>query len=93
MGLLVLGVLPLPVLFMLAFAVAACLNYPALEQQKERIAAHAPNVLAVVGLIFAAGIFTGILSGTEMVDAMAGSVLALVPPALGPYLALDHRRS
>ncbi|MEO7521186.1 MAG: SLC13 family permease, partial [Gemmatimonas sp.] len=46
------------------------------------------NALAVVGLIFAAGIFTGILSGTKMVDAMAGSVIKLVPPALGPYLAV-----
>jgi CitMHS family citrate-Mg2+:H+ or citrate-Ca2+:H+ symporter len=44
--------------------------------------------LAVVGLIFAAGVFTGILSGTKMVDAIAESVVHLVPPALGPYLAI-----
>ena len=46
------------------------------------------NALAVVGLIFAAGIFTGILSGTKMVDAMANSVVHLIPPAMGPYLAI-----
>jgi CitMHS family citrate-Mg2+:H+ or citrate-Ca2+:H+ symporter len=45
-------------------------------------------VLAVVGLIFAAGIFTGILSGTGMVDAMSKSLLAVIPDALGPYLAV-----
>jgi len=85
---LVMAVLPLPVLFMLAYAIAVMLNYPAIDQQKALLARHAGNVLAVVGLIFAAGVFTGILSGTKMVDAMAGSVVALVPPALGPYLAI-----
>ncbi len=84
---LVLGVLPLPVLFMIAFAFALLINYPKVADQRERIAAHAKNVIAVVSLIFAAGIFTGILGGTGMLDAMAKSMLNLVPPALGPYLA------
>ncbi len=85
---LIVGVLPLPVLFMIAFAVAVLLNYPGIDQQKALLSRHAGNVLAVVGLIFAAGIFTGILSGTKMVDAMADSVIRLVPTALGPYLAI-----
>jgi CitMHS family citrate-Mg2+:H+ or citrate-Ca2+:H+ symporter len=82
------AVLPLPVLFMIGFSIAMLLNYPSIEQQKALIARHAGNVLAVVGLIFAAGVFTGILSGTKMVDAMADSVVRLVPTALGPYLAV-----
>ncbi|MEO7358910.1 MAG: CitMHS family transporter [Gemmatimonadaceae bacterium] len=85
---LVLGVLPLPVLFMLGFAIAVLLNYPNIEQQKAFLSRHAGNVLAVVALIFAAGVFTGILSGTKMVDAMASSVIGLVPTSLGPYLAI-----
>ena len=85
--LLVWGVLPLSSLMMLAFAIAMIVNYPSLDEQKARIAAHAPNVLAVVSLIFAAGIFTGILQGTGMVEGMSQSVVAAVPPALGPYLA------
>nr|WP_261113597.1 CitMHS family transporter [Serratia entomophila] len=86
--LLVMGLMPVQVLFMLGFAFAVMLNYPALEQQKERIASHAANVLAVTSLIFAAGVFTGILSGTGMVDAMAKSLLSVIPPSFGPYLAL-----
>ena len=82
------AVLPLPVLFMLGFSIAVLLNYPSIEQQKALISRHAGNVLSVVGLIFAAGVFTGILSGTKMVDAMADSVVHLVPAALGPYLAV-----
>ena len=85
---LVAAVLPLPVLFMIGFAVAMLLNYPTIDEQKALLSRHAGNVLAVVGLIFAAGIFTGILSGTKMVDAMAESVIQLVPPVLGPYLAI-----
>ncbi|MFZ4406802.1 MAG: CitMHS family transporter [Paracraurococcus sp.] len=86
MACLLFGVLPLPILFMVGFAIATAVNYPNLAEQKQRIAAHAPNVLAVVSLIFAAGIFTGILSGTGMVDAMAKSVTAIIPDSAGPYL-------
>jgi CitMHS family citrate-Mg2+:H+ or citrate-Ca2+:H+ symporter len=85
---LVVGLMPLPVLFMIAFALAVMVNYPSLAEQKARINAHAGNILAVVGLIFAAGIFTGILSGTKMVDAMANSVIRIIPDALGPYLSV-----
>ena len=82
--LLVWGVLPLSVLMMIAFAIAMIVNYPGVAQQKERIAAHAGNVLSVVSLIFAAGIFTGILGGTGMVEAMSKEVVGVIPPALGP---------
>jgi CitMHS family citrate-Mg2+:H+ or citrate-Ca2+:H+ symporter len=84
---LVIGTLPLAILFMLAFAVAAMINYPHFQEQKERISAHAGNALGTVSLIFAAGIFTGILSGTKMVDAMAASVINIIPASLGPYMA------
>lgn len=80
--------LPLSVLFMIAFAIAIVINYPQVRDQRERIAAHSGNVIAVVSLILAAGIFTGILSGTGMVKAMSGSVLAVVPDAMGPYFAV-----
>lgn len=88
LAMLVLGALPLPVLFMIFFALAIMINYPGLEQQKERLAAHAGNVLPVVSLIFAAGIFVGILQGTRMVDAIATSVIAAVPGWMGPYMAI-----
>lgn len=87
MATLIAGLLPMPVLFMIAFGIAMIVNYPCIQEQKKRIGAHAENILAVVSLIFAAGVFTGILSGTGMVDAMSKSLLAVIPPALGPYLA------
>lgn len=84
MAALVAGLLPLPVLFMLAFALASLLNYPNLAQQRQRLAAHAGNALSVAAMVFAAGIFTGILGGTHMVDAMAQAFVTLVPASLGP---------
>ena len=84
---LVSGVIPLPVLFMAGFAVATLINYPRPDDLRARIAAHAPNVIAMVALIFAAGVFTGVLTGTGMVEAMPTALLALIPPTMGPYLA------
>ncbi|MEM5427993.1 CitMHS family transporter [Cupriavidus oxalaticus] len=88
MVLLILGTFPLPALFIVASAIALMVNYPSLHEQKERISAHAANVVPVVSLIFAAGIFVGILSGTKMVDAIANSVISAVPDWMGPYMAV-----
>lgn len=85
---LVLGVLPLPLLFMGAFAIAMTVNFPSLNDQKERIAAHSASALSVVSVIFAAGVFTGILSGTKMTDAIAQSVVSSIPSSAGHFLPL-----
>lgn len=85
---LVIELIPVPVLFMIGFALAAMINYPDLKVQKERIAAYAGNALYVVTMIFAAGIFTGILTGTKMVDAMAAVLIDHVPDSLGSHWPL-----
>ncbi|MDN3016912.1 citrate:proton symporter [Paenibacillus sp. BSR1-1] len=81
-------VLPSTVLFMIGFAIAITINYPNLKEQKERIMHYADNALSVVSMVFAAGIFTGILSGTKMVDAMANIMISHIPSALGPHIAI-----
>jgi CitMHS family citrate-Mg2+:H+ or citrate-Ca2+:H+ symporter len=84
---LVMGLMPLPILFILAFALALMINYPSLGEQRRRIAANAGNAVAVVSLIFAAGMFMGVLSGTGMGEAMANAVTGAIPPQLGPFMA------
>ncbi|MFW1843613.1 CitMHS family transporter [Acinetobacter pittii] len=84
---LVLNVLPMSILFMLGFCFALTVNYPCLEMQKQRISLHANSALSVVGVIFAAGIFTGILTGTGMVEAMSHGFTSIIPPSMGPYMA------
>ncbi|MBY0511740.1 MAG: citrate:proton symporter [Rhodospirillaceae bacterium] len=71
--------LPLPVLFVLASAIALVVNFPKLEDQTKQIVAHADSVVAVTSLVFAAGIFTGVLTGTGMIDAMAKAALSVIP--------------
>ena len=85
---LTMAVLPLPLLFMGAFAIAISINFPSLKDQKERIAAHSASALSVVAVIFAAGVFTGILSGTKMTDAIAHSVINAIPTSAGHFLPL-----
>jgi citrate-Mg2+:H+ or citrate-Ca2+:H+ symporter, CitMHS family len=87
MAALITQLLPMPVLFILGFALALLINYPKLADQRERIVSHAPNAVAVVSIIFAAGIFTGILNGTGMVTAMSTSLVSTIPQALGPSMA------
>jgi len=76
------------VLFMVAYAIALVVNYPTMDEQKGRLADHAANALAVASVICAAGVLTGIMSGTKMIDAMGNSVVSLVPKSLGPHMAI-----
>jgi len=86
--LLVAGVAPLVVLFMVAFVFAIIVNYPKLADQGEFVKRHAQNAVPVVMLVMAAGIFTGILSETGMTTAMADSLLSAVPNSLGGLIPL-----
>lgn len=83
---LMLALLPAPALFILGFSIALLLNYPAQDDQKKRLAAHASNGFFVSLMIFAAGVFSGILSGTKMIDAMATALVALVPHEHATFL-------
>jgi citrate-Mg2+:H+ or citrate-Ca2+:H+ symporter, CitMHS family len=85
---LLLSLMPLPVLFILAFAIAFPMNYPSWEQQQKHLVSHAGSVVTVSTMIFAAGIFTGVLSGTKMIEAMAAAVVSVIPTSLAGYLPL-----
>jgi CitMHS family citrate-Mg2+:H+ or citrate-Ca2+:H+ symporter len=82
------GLFPLPLVFMAGLAIALVINYPAVKDQSARLKAHAENALPIVLLILAAGSFTGVMSGTGMIDAMAKGAVTLVPPGLGPWLGV-----
>ncbi|WP_421535746.1 CitMHS family transporter [Priestia sp. D3YE.R1] len=78
--------LPLPILFIVAFVIALLVNYSNPEEQQKRLLSHANNVLIVSTMIFAAGIFTGILTGTKMIDGMASAMVSIIPESLASYL-------
>lgn len=88
LGAMIMELLPIPVLFMLGAALALTVNFPAMADQKARIAAHADNVLNVSGMVFAAAVFTGVLTGTGMVRHMADWLVGAIPEGMGPHMAL-----
>lgn len=80
--------LPLPIIFMVAFAVAVLVNYPKPDDQMAQIKSQSVGMITVISIIFAAGIFTGILSGTGMITAMATSIVNFIPESTGGFLAI-----
>ncbi|GGZ45288.1 CitMHS family transporter [Streptomyces bluensis] len=84
--LLVLETMPLPVLFVLAFIIALLVNHPRWEDQQALLEKHSKSVVLVTSMIFAAGVFTGILGGTGMIGEMAQAMVDVIPDALGGHL-------
>ena len=79
MAVLVSGKVEPVVVFMSGTVVALVLNYPAAADQRARIDAHAKEALLMAGILMAAGAFTGIMTGSGMLQAMAGGLADLVP--------------
>ena len=71
--------------FMLALAVSLPLNIKALKEQNAKLKNYGVAAMSMVVTLFAAGIFTGVLSGTGMLNAMASAVVTVIPPDLGRY--------
>jgi CitMHS family citrate-Mg2+:H+ or citrate-Ca2+:H+ symporter len=84
----IMELMPIPVLFLLGAALALTVNFPHMPDQRARIAAHADNVLNVSGMVFAAAVFTGVLSGTGMVEHMADWLVGAIPDGMGPHMAI-----
>jgi CitMHS family citrate-Mg2+:H+ or citrate-Ca2+:H+ symporter len=86
--LLVMGIAPLVILFIGGFVIALVVNHPHLGEQGEVVKRHAASAVPVVMLVLAAGIFTGILSESGMIDAMAETILSAVPQSMGGWIPL-----
>ncbi|MFD9423431.1 MULTISPECIES: CitMHS family transporter [unclassified Streptomyces] len=84
----IMELMPIPVLFLLGAALALTVNFPHMPDQRARIAAHADNVLNVSGMVFAAAVFTGVLTGTGMVEHMADWLVGAIPDGMGPHMAI-----
>ncbi|GEN81883.1 citrate transporter [Sporosarcina luteola] len=80
--------LPLPIIFMIAFAIAVIVNYPKPDDQMEQVKSQAVGMITVVSIIFAAGIFTGILSGTGMITEMANALVGFIPNGTGSMMGI-----
>ena len=82
------AILPPAVVFMLATSIALLVNYPDIKTQKERVDAHAKSALMMASMLFAAGAFIGIMQNSGMLNAMAESIVTIIPASLGSKIPL-----
>ena len=73
------------VVFMLAYVVATVINYPKVADTKARVDAHAKSAIMMCSVLFAAGAFCGIMSGTGMITEMANTLVSIIPDSLGEF--------
>ena len=69
------------VMFMLGLVIALVINYPNVAEQRARIDAHAKAALLMASILLAAGVFTGIMTGSGMLKAMATAATSPTSPA------------
>ena len=72
--------------FMVGVAIALVINFPNVDEQMNRLKAHAPNALMMAAVIIAAGMFLGVLEETGMLKSIALNFIKIIPDTVGPYL-------
>lgn len=87
-GTIISGVLPPAAVFMIAFCLALLINYPDTSEQNKRIKAHGNEALTMASVLFAAGSFTGIMTNSGMITAMADGLVSIVPHSMASSLPL-----
>ena len=85
-GVLMFNLMTAYVVFLLGLCAVLMLNYRTLKEQDRRIKAHAPAAFVIGATMISAGAMVGILNETGMMEAMARSLLGVIPPALGGYI-------
>ncbi len=88
MVMLVADLVPLPFVFMVGSAIALLVNFPNVKDQGAQLIAHAPSIVAVVSMVMAAAVLTGVLTGTGMVEAMSAWLVQIIPTSMGPFMAI-----
>jgi len=79
-------VLPLAVVFIVASAIALLVNYPDAHAQRERLTVHGSAAMMMVTTVFAAGVFTGILTKSGMLGAVSADLVRVLPDAVLRHL-------
>ena len=86
MGVMIGGWVDPVVMFMLGTVAALVINYPRVAEQRARIDAHARAALLMASILLAAGAFTGIMTGSGMLKAMAAAAVSHVPASAGQQI-------
>jgi CitMHS family citrate-Mg2+:H+ or citrate-Ca2+:H+ symporter len=79
---------PSYLIFMLGVVVALMVNYPGKDMQDKIIKSHSAPAILMATTLLTAGVLLGILENSGMMDQMASLLVAVIPEALGPHLAI-----
>ncbi|MBO1199546.1 TRAP transporter large permease subunit [Staphylococcus simiae] len=72
--------------FMIGVSLALIINFKSVDEQMDRLKAHAPNALMMATVIIAAGMFLGVLNETGMLKSIATDFIKIIPAEVGPYI-------
>jgi len=86
LGVMISGKVDPVVMFMIGVVLALMINYPNADMQRARIDAHARAALLMASILFAAGVFTGIMNKSGMLSAMAKTAVGFVPPEMASHI-------
>lgn len=86
LGVMISGKVDPVVMFMIGVVLALMINYPNADMQRARIDAHAKAALLMASILFAAGVFTGIMNKSGMLSAMAKTAVGFVPPEMASHI-------
>ena len=73
------------VVFMIFYVLATLINYPKVADTKARVDANAKSAIMMCSVLFAAGAFCGIMTGTGMITEMANTLVSIIPHSLGKF--------
>jgi CitMHS family citrate-Mg2+:H+ or citrate-Ca2+:H+ symporter len=85
---LVTEIAPLPLVFLVAAALALLVNHPDPQAQRERLTAHGSAAMLMVTTVLAAGVFTGIITKSGMLAAISTDLVRVLPDAVLAHLAV-----
>ena len=80
------GIVDAALVFMIGTAVALLLNYRNADAQRLRVDAHARAAIMMAAILLAAGAFTGIMSGSGMLSAMAQAAVRSIPASMARHI-------
>lgn len=86
LGVMISGTVDPVVMFMIGVVLALLVNYRNVDMQRSRVDAHAKAALLMASILFAAGVFTGIMTKSGMLTAMAKMAVGFVPPAMASHI-------
>jgi CitMHS family citrate-Mg2+:H+ or citrate-Ca2+:H+ symporter len=76
---LLMGIIPAAALFVIVGIIALTINYTKLSDQQKIMKSHGANIFLVSGMIFAAGVYSGVLTQSKMIEAMANDLVNFIP--------------